>query len=162
MSVTVHISPLEDSRARMVIDGLQISPASRASTLGSSITFASVSASRLTDRLTSYDGNSSGISITGSLMVDATIHAIADSDDSIELAMEIILPDSGQTVSGSFSGKYDASATAIREVISQSDEGQGELEVWYDLNGRRVDPDNLRPGIYLRRSGSRTEKILIR
>lgn len=35
-------------------------------------------------------------------------------------------------------------------------------EAWYDLQGRRIDAGNLLPGIYIRRQGTRTEKIRIR
>ncbi|MCM1037010.1 MAG: alpha-amylase family glycosyl hydrolase [Bacteroides sp.] len=33
---------------------------------------------------------------------------------------------------------------------------------YYDLRGARVDPDGLAPGIYIRRQGTRTDKIVIR
>ena len=33
---------------------------------------------------------------------------------------------------------------------------------WYDVNGLKVNPDNLRPGIYIRTNGTKTEKVMIR
>ena len=41
--------------------------------------------------------------------------------------------------------------------------GENTVPVYYDLNGIRIaDPSSLAPGIYIRRTGSTVEKVVIR
>lgn len=53
------------------------------------------------------------------------------------------------------------SFTSINNVNATVEPAATETE-YFDMNGRRVNPDNLVPGIYLRRSGSSTSKVLIK
>ena len=73
----------------------------------------------------------------------------------------MLLPESGKSLTGTFTGNFDADATGITSPGTDRDEADGEA-IWYDLRGVRVDPSNLRPGIYLKRTAKGTEKVLIR
>lgn len=51
------------------------------------------------------------------------------------------------------------SSSAINEVIGNQEESEA---VYYDMRGIRVNPDKLAPGLYIRKTNLRTQKILIR
>ncbi len=161
VDVTVRIRPLAPGRASLTIDGIEVNAASRAAAIGRTVTFSSVCVSPLTDRLTAYDGNNSGLTLTDRLVVEATIHGIAEGTDRITLSLDMLLPESGKSLTGTFTGNFDADATGITSPGTDRDEADGEA-IWYDLRGVRVDPSNLRPGIYLKRTAKGTEKVLIR
>lgn len=44
-------------------------------------------------------------------------------------------------------------------LVDEADESEA---VWYDLNGRRVNADELAPGIYVKVTGNKTEKVAVR
>lgn len=49
--------------------------------------------------------------------------------------------------------------SGLDEVEAVGDGGEAE---WYDLRGVRVDPENLAPGLYIKRQGSKAEKVIVK
>ena len=49
--------------------------------------------------------------------------------------------------------------SAIHNIINDSD---SDITEFYNLNGIRIESERLTPGIYIKRSGMRTEKVIIR
>ena len=50
--------------------------------------------------------------------------------------------------------------SGVDEIIDDAE--SSEPAAYFNLNGVRVDADNLTPGVYIRRIGNKTDKILIR
>lgn len=46
-------------------------------------------------------------------------------------------------------------------MVADPDATEGPVEYW-NLNGVKVNGDNLAPGIYIRRQGNKAEKFIIR
>lgn len=55
----------------------------------------------------------------------------------------------------------DANHTSAIDNISSDEDANAPVE-YYNLQGIRVNPDNLTTGVYLRRQGSKTSKVLVR
>lgn len=53
-------------------------------------------------------------------------------------------------------------SSGIDEINSDNIDVDNMTEEWYSITGVRMDPTNLTPGIYIRRKGSSTNKILIK
>lgn len=51
--------------------------------------------------------------------------------------------------------------SGIDNVVADPDATEGPVEYW-NLNGVKVNGDNLAPGIYIRRQGNKAEKVIIR
>ena len=52
---------------------------------------------------------------------------------------------------------FTKSSTSVEDVEAETAEPE-----YYNLQGIRVAADNLTPGIYIRRIGSKTDKILVK
>ena len=69
-------------------------------------------------------------------------------------------------------GKYDVKVDVVNMTISITDfdssgistvESDSEAEtIWYNLNGVQVNENTLHPGCYIRKSGTKTSKILVK
>lgn len=57
--------------------------------------------------------------------------------------------------------RYDASTTAVNDIAADSAESQAEIE-YYNLQGVRMRPETLAPGIYIRRQGNTVTKVMIK
>lgn len=53
----------------------------------------------------------------------------------------------------------DTSQTKVNNIITETEEGP---ETVFTLDGKQVNGDNLRPGIYLKRQGTTTTKVIVR
>ncbi|MDE5913221.1 MAG: hypothetical protein K2G81_06250, partial [Muribaculaceae bacterium] len=53
------------------------------------------------------------------------------------------------------------SFTSINAASVPSESDLDTAPEYFDINGRQVSPHNLRPGIYLRRHGSATTKLMV-
>lgn len=57
----------------------------------------------------------------------------------------------------------EGTTTGIEDITTDAEMEETEAEVeWYTIQGVRVSGDNLTPGIYIRRQGSMTSKIMVR
>ncbi|MGN0232191.1 MAG: hypothetical protein ACI4A8_08275, partial [Muribaculaceae bacterium] len=63
---------------------------------------------------------------------------------------------SGSASYGAF--EYEAAGADAIKVVADDENAPTE---YFDIRGWRVSPDNLQPGIYIRRCGSKTDKIIV-
>ena len=159
--VALIITPHSPGRCTATISGLNFSPASRAAAVGSEITIPGVCVTPLAGGITGYDGNTSGIAVSPDMTLDAILHGFTDASGHHTLSLDLLWAEQGIRISGSFAGTVDPTVTAI--ISPSSDTSlSSEGEEWYDLTGRRVNPANLRPGIYIRHTSSSTTKIIVK
>lgn len=157
-NVTVFLTPVYGNRADLRIEGIDFAAASRAAELGNSITVPSVSITSMANGIKAYDGAAIGSKVREDMTLDITLHGYSDLSNrfTAELGMEWI--EKGIKLTGTFTGDEDTSGiTGI--PTGGMDEGKAE---YFDLRGVRVDGSNLRPGIYIRRCGNKSEKILVK
>lgn len=157
-NVTVFLTPVYGNRADLRIEGIDFAAASRAAELGNSITVPSVSITSMANGIKAYDGAAIGSKVREDMTLDITLHGYSDLSNrfTAELGMEWI--EKGIKLTGTFTGDEDTSGiTGI--PAGGMDEGKAE---YFDLRGVRVDGSNLRPGIYIRRCGNKSEKILVK
>ena len=158
--VTVYLSPSYGNRADMTIEGINFPAASRAAAIGSRVTVPGVALTTMANGMTSYDGAVSGIKYRDDMTLDITLHGFSDADNRFNLLLDINWLEAGLRLTGNFDGAEDTSA--IDRIDGTENDTTGTAAEYYDLRGVRVNPDNLRPGIYIRRCGNKTEKILIK
>ena len=126
---------------------------------GNSISVPSVSVTSVGNGLKAYDGAVIGSQVKPGVTLDITLHGFSDRSNNFNIELDMLWVEQNARLSGSFSGTENTSA--ITDVPA-SDIDNGVAEEYYDLRGVRVDGTNLRPGIYIRRKGNRSEKILIK
>lgn len=158
-NVTIYLSPSYGNRADMTIEGIDFPAASRAAAIGRTITVPGVALTTIANGMTSYDGAVSGIKYRDDMTLDITLHGFSNADNRFNLLLDINWIEEGLRLTGTFDGAEDTSA--IDRIDGFAPESGDARTEYYDLRGVRVNPDNLRPGIYIRRSGNKTEKILI-
>lgn len=158
--VTVYLLPSYGNRADMTIEGINFPAASRAAAIGSRVTVPGVALTTMANGMTSYDGAVSGIKYRDDMTLDITLHGFSDAGNRFNLLLDINWLEAGLRLNGNFDGAEDTSA--IDRIDGTENDTTGTASEYYDLRGVRVNPDNLRPGIYIRRCGNKTEKILIK
>lgn len=158
-SVTVFITPGYGNRVDIRIEGIDFAAAGRAAMAGNSISVPSVSVTSVGNGLKAYDGAVIGSQVKPGVTLDITLHGFSDRSNNFNIELDMLWVEQNARLSGSFSGTENTSA--ITDVPA-SDIDNGVAEEYYDLRGVRVDGTNLRPGIYIRRKGNRSEKILIK
>ena len=57
--------------------------------------------------------------------------------------------------------RYDASTTSVNDIAADSTDTEAEIE-YYNLQGVRMRPETLAPGIYIRRQGNTVTKVMIK
>ncbi|MDE5687412.1 MAG: calycin-like domain-containing protein, partial [Paramuribaculum sp.] len=159
-NVTIYLSPSYGNRADMTVEGIDFPAASRAAALGRTITVPGVALTTIANGMTSYDGAVSGIKYRNDMTLDITIHGFSNADNHFNLLLDINWIEEGMRLTGTFEGTEDTSA--IDRIEGNGNENGNAAAEYYDLRGVRVNPENLRPGIYIRRCGNKTEKILIK
>lgn len=160
-NVTVLVSPVYDNRADLVISGIDFPLASRAAELGSTIKIADVTLTDLLDGRTAFDGAATSHRFAEGVTLDITLHGISDTNRRLTLALDLHWLEAGIRLSGSFSGDVDAGVTGIGDLRDDSNGDESSAE-YFNLRGVRVNRANLTPGIYIRRAGGKSTKILIK
>ena len=156
--VLLRISPHSPGRCNMTIEGFDFSPASRAAGLGHTINIPGVCVTPLADGMTGYDGNTSGISVSAGITVDAILHGFTTETGHHSLSLDLLWAEQGVRIAGTFDGHIDV--TAIDAPGSDRTDNDENAE-WYNMQGIRVNGANLRPGVYIKRTATKTEKIII-
>lgn len=157
--IILRLTPHTPGRCTATIEGLDFSPASRAASIGNSISIPGVCVTPLADGMTGYDGNTSGISVRPDMTLDAILHGFTDRMGNHNLSLDLLWAEQGVRIAGSFDGHIDV--TAVDAPGADHMEADEKAE-WYNLEGIRVNPTNLRPGIYIKRTATKTEKIVIK
>ncbi|MCH5319293.1 MAG: hypothetical protein J1E38_06250 [Paramuribaculum sp.] len=158
-NVMLVITPQSPGKVLMEIEGIYFPTFSRAGTGSNIIQMTGVSVGSHTGSILSYDGAASGVAIQPGVTVDMTLHGHTLSDGTILLNTNMDWAEGGQRLAGSFEG-YGSYSDVDDPSVDSPNEDNGPYE-YFDLKGMRVNPENLRPGIYIRRSPTKTEKILI-
>ncbi|MDE6081636.1 MAG: Ig-like domain-containing protein, partial [Muribaculaceae bacterium] len=107
--------------------------------------------------------------IIGALVHEGFTQAVINEGDGETDSHEITVPSAGRVT---YYGYHTATGTKGVERVAVADvptgvEGvaadaeNGEAE-YFNLNGVKVDADNLVPGLYIRRSGSKAEKVVVK
>ena len=104
----------------------------------------------------SYSGSVKGMSLAGGEIV-ADVE-LSGTETNGKLVMNIPVTWDGLTINVTFNGQSDSTA-GIGGI--DTDNSNAPVE-WYNLNGVRVNGENLAPGIYIRRQGSEVSKVLVR
>lgn len=100
-----------------------------------------------------YAGNVKDMELAGGqLKADVSLTGITTPDGTAAMTINVVW--NGIPITCTFNGE----TAGIETVVNDQD---GPVE-YFDLRGVRVSPDNLPAGIYLRRQGSKVEKILIK
>ncbi len=107
------------------------------------------------DGTISYSGSKEGLSLMGgNMIVNVTVDGTETPDGKLTMSIPVQAP-VGE-VGVTFNGQKDTSS--IDSVI---DDENAPVE-YFNLNGIRVDSENLAPGIYVKRQGRKVSKVLIR
>ncbi|MDE6048688.1 MAG: calycin-like domain-containing protein, partial [Paramuribaculum sp.] len=155
--VRIYLTPSYANRADCMIEGIDLA-GSRAAAIGNSVTVPSISISSLSNGFKAYDGAATAVEVQPGMTLDINLHGYSDLANKFNLLMDIEWIEEGIRISGTFKGDMDV--TAITPVYSPEDT-DGKVE-YYNLKGVRVNGENLAPGIYIRRSGNKSEKILVK
>lgn len=157
-AVTVYLTPGYGNRADMRIEGIDFAAASRAAALGNSVSVPSVSITSMSNGIKAYDGAVFGSQANPGVTLDITLHGFSDINNMFNIELDMKWLEKGISITGTFSGIEDTSAI----YTIPADNNTAAPVEYFDLRGVRVNPANLRPGIYIRRQGTITEKILIK
>ncbi|MDE6460062.1 MAG: calycin-like domain-containing protein, partial [Paramuribaculum sp.] len=155
-NVRIYLTPSHENRTDFVIEGIDLA-GSRAAAIGNSVSIPSVSISGLSNGYKAYDGAATEVKVQPGMTLDINVHGYSDLSDKFNLLMDIEWIEEGVRISGTFNGDIDV--TSIAPVYTPEENGKIE---YYNLNGVRVNGANLTPGIYIRRTGNKSEKIIIR
>ncbi|MBD5240628.1 MAG: hypothetical protein HDS59_00880 [Barnesiella sp.] len=156
-NVRIYLTPSYDNRSDVVIEGIDLT-GSRAAAIGNSVEVPSVSVTAMSNGFKAYDGAATEVKVQPGMTLDISLHGYADLSDKFNLLMDIEWIEEGLRISGTFNGNIEV--TAISPVYSH-EENDGKAE-YFNLSGVKVNGDNLTPGIYIRRTGEKSEKIIIR
>ncbi|MDE6264827.1 MAG: calycin-like domain-containing protein, partial [Paramuribaculum sp.] len=156
-NVRIHMTPSYGNRSDLLIEGIDLA-GSRAAAIGNSISVPSVSITTMSNGYKAYDGAATSVQVQPGMTLDINLHGFSDLNNKFNLLMDIEWLEEGLRISGKFNGEVDV--TGIAPIVSP-DDSDGKEE-YYNINGVRVNPDNLRPGIYIRRKGNKSEKIIIK
>ena len=156
-NVRIYLTPSYDNRSDVVIEGIDLT-GSRAAAIGNSVEVPSVSVTAMSNGFKAYDGAATEVKVQPGMTLDISLHGYADLSDKFNLLMDIEWIEEGLRISGTFNGNIEV--TAISPVYSP-EENDGKAE-YFNLSGVKVNGDNLTPGIYIRRTGEKSEKIIIR
>ncbi len=155
--VRIHMTPSYGNRSDILIEGIDLA-GSRAAAIGNSISVPSVSVTSMSNGYKAYDGAATAVQVQPGMTLDINLHGFSDLNNKFNLLMDIEWLEEGLKISGKFNGEVDV--TGIESIFSpENNDGK---EEYYNINGVRVNPDNLRPGIYIRRKGNKSEKIIIK
>lgn len=157
-NITVIITPESKGRVHLEIQGINFPAYSRATSDNNSVYIPGVSVGKLTGGLMSYDGAASGLSIQSGVTIDMTLHGHTLSDGTLRLSMNMDWAEKGTRLAGTYEGYGAYSDIDSPTVDTPASDSNAE---YYDLKGVKVNPNNLRPGIYIRKTANKIEKILI-
>lgn len=101
-----------------------------------------------------YPAEGFGAAAWGGVGVNTVHHSI--SDDGSKVAFYSLVPSQGIA-------KYEfVGLPTDVEIIGADDSNDSDEAQWFNLQGIKVNPENLAPGIYIRKQGSKADKVLVK
>ncbi|MDE6825821.1 MAG: calycin-like domain-containing protein, partial [Paramuribaculum sp.] len=151
-SASILITPLAEGTCTFVLPNFALDMGNGPMSLGD-ITVTGVTMTQEGTNI-NYAGNVKDMELAGGqIKADVSLTGVTTADGSAAMTINVVW--NGLPITCTFNGDKTA---GIDTVISDQD---GPVE-YFDLRGVRVNPDNLPAGIYLRRQGSKVEKLLIK
>lgn len=111
------------------------------------------------DGTISYSGEVKGMQLAnGEINADVTVTGTETADGKLTMSIPVIWTDADMTIDVTFNGEKDATS-GITDV--PVDNSNAPVE-YFNIQGMRINADNLTPGIYIRRQGTDVRKVLVK
>lgn len=110
------------------------------------------------DNVAHYTGSVTGLSLAGGeIVADAVVNGTIDSAGKATFKIDVTWNSIPIYVTFNGNGKPAPGLTGIGSITNDSAEAE-----YYNLQGMRANSANLAPGIYIKRQGDKTTKVIIR
>lgn len=109
------------------------------------------------DGVTTYTGSQEGMKLLGGVITaNVTLNGTVDAEGKADMTIDVLWVDANMPIKVVFAGEGKAGIVDI-----EIDNSNAPVE-YFNLRGVRVNGNSLVPGLYIRRQGSETTKIIVR
>ncbi|MCM1028958.1 MAG: calycin-like domain-containing protein [Pseudoflavonifractor sp.] len=150
---TIQIIPTTDGNCTFLLPDLSLP------TLGGSLGAIKVDGvkTETIDGLTTYNGSIEGMKLMdGQITANVTLTGTTTAEGKAHMTIDVLWVDMNMPITCTFEGQATSGISSI-----MIDNSAAPVE-YFDLRGVRVSPSALTPGLYIRRQGSESTKVLVR
>lgn len=111
-----------------------------------------------TNGTTTYNGSVDGMKLMGGgITANVTIEGTSNEAGQVNMNIDVLWVEANLPIKVTFTS--NPATTGINDIYVNDTDAPVE---YFNLQGVRVDADNLVPGIYVRRQGSKTDKVIVK